>query len=358
MKFKKDTFSLPFDLLIFDMDGVLIDVSMSYRKAIQQTVRTYLETCLGARKSRREWITKQDVSLFKSAGGFNNDWDLTSGLLLYLLSVSQLPPSSRRNNISSIQEGIDHLKARVSAFRPDGASLIEKKNLSPFIEAVKSFGGGLRGVRLAIRKDKKASWDGWVYRSGDLDKQNLVKRIFQELYLGDQFASHYHLQPLFYRGPGYYRQEKLLIPKNILTSLHGRTRLGIASGRPRFEADLALKKFNLLPYFDSVVTLDECEREEGRLLKRVGKRVKCSKPHPFSILRVARESGIRNPRCGYIGDVVDDMRAARSARKELQIAAIGFVFGQTRRKGATESLLASGADAVIQDPRDLLRLIT
>ena len=35
------------DVLIFDMDGVLIDVSKSYRRTIQKTVQIYFEHCLG-----------------------------------------------------------------------------------------------------------------------------------------------------------------------------------------------------------------------------------------------------------------------------------------------------------------------
>jgi HAD superfamily phosphatase len=84
------------DVLIFDMDGVLIDVSRSYRKAIQQTINIYLETCLGFQRKREEWVTNEEISLLKSVGGFNSDWDVTSGLLLYLLSVSGIHPLSRR----------------------------------------------------------------------------------------------------------------------------------------------------------------------------------------------------------------------------------------------------------------------
>ena len=76
--------------------------------------------------------------------------------------------------------------------------------------------------------------------------------------------------------------------------------MGIASGRPRFEATLALKRFQLLSYFDSVVTLDECEEEERRILKRTGRRTKCTKPHPYSILRVARETGIDHQHVGTL----------------------------------------------------------
>src|SRR5512139_2539897 len=80
------------NILIFDMDGVLIDVSRSYRETIQRTVQIYLETCLGFEKRKGNWVTDEEISLFKSAGGFNSDWDVTSGILLYLLSISEFPP--------------------------------------------------------------------------------------------------------------------------------------------------------------------------------------------------------------------------------------------------------------------------
>jgi len=80
------------DILIFDMDGVLIDVSSSYRETIRQTILIYLKKCLGLEIGVRGSISKEDIALFKSAGGFNNDWDLTSGFLLYLLAFSGIPP--------------------------------------------------------------------------------------------------------------------------------------------------------------------------------------------------------------------------------------------------------------------------
>ena len=92
------------DILIFDMDGVLIDVSKSYRKTIRRTIQIYLEYCLGVERGRRSWITHKEISLFKSVGGFNNDWDLTSGLLLYLLSTSGISPLPKRKKFSSIPE--------------------------------------------------------------------------------------------------------------------------------------------------------------------------------------------------------------------------------------------------------------
>jgi phosphoglycolate phosphatase-like HAD superfamily hydrolase len=227
------------------------------------------------------------------------------------------------------------------------------ENLSLFLKKVKTAGGGLNGVR----KTLESSWDGWVFRSGELDKNNLVKRIFQEVYLGEKFISYYDLRPLFYRGEGYYLREKTLISKTILSALHKKVRLGIASGRPRFEAELALKRFRMLSYFDSIVTLDECLKEEERIFRLTGRRVKRSKPHPYSLLKVIEEMGLPSPQCGYVGDVVDDMLAARAVKKKYPIVAIGFLSIHPERKALKNALSRAGADLVIENSRMLIQFI-
>ncbi len=338
------------DLLIFDMDGVLIDVSQSYRKTIQQTIHLYLTDCLGL---RADLVSPEAISLFKATGGFNNDWDLTAGFLRYLLSISKIPSLPQKRHFSAPEETVLFLQKHLRHFHQRGIIRVQRKHLLSFLDQVKASGGGLKGVRKVL----KGIGEGWIYHSGDLHQQNLVKRIFQEIYLGEKFSSHYHLQPLFYREEGLYLREKLLIKREILSSLRKRMKLGIASGRPRFEAELALKQFQLAPYFDTLVTLDECEEEEERIFKDTGKKVRRSKPHPYPILRAIREVGLSDPQCGYVGDVADDMIAAKAARKEAKMLAIGFVSGHQNRKAIEESLRRSGADWIIRNPAELLRLI-
>lgn len=54
-------------LLVFDMDGVLVDVSASYREAIRQTVEHFT----GAP------VAFEEIQDYKNAGGWNNDWALS-----------------------------------------------------------------------------------------------------------------------------------------------------------------------------------------------------------------------------------------------------------------------------------------
>ncbi len=61
----------PRDLIIFDMDGVIVDTSNSYRLAIRGTYE----------KFSGKTLTPEAVQMAKNRGGLNNDWDLTYYLL-------------------------------------------------------------------------------------------------------------------------------------------------------------------------------------------------------------------------------------------------------------------------------------
>ena len=352
----RDRPSIPLKALIFDMDGVLIDVSKSYRETIRRTVRLYLSEGLGLKMGRAGPVTQEVISLFKATGGFNNDWELTSAILLWVISGSNIPSHSKARNFSNIPDTLRFLRETASRSTGHRVHAWQQTDLSLFLEEVKATGGGLRGLRRALKRTWNGSWDGWVYGQGSLDQGNIVQRIFQEVYLGRQFKRHYRLPALFHQGPGYYLREKLLIPKEILRSLHKKLRLGIATGRPRFEAELALKRFQIAACFDTMVTLNECQAEERRIFETSGHRVRRTKSHPYSLLRVIQEMGLSNPRCGYVGDTVDDMRAARSAGRNVNMAAIGFLRDPRHRDPRRTALLDAGARCVIEHPQDLLSL--
>ena len=59
------------DLIVFDVDGVLVDIRNSYRMAIKETYRHF---------SGKE-VSPEEIQQAKNIGGLNNDWDLTEYLL-------------------------------------------------------------------------------------------------------------------------------------------------------------------------------------------------------------------------------------------------------------------------------------
>jgi HAD superfamily phosphatase len=58
-------------VLVFDMDGVLVDVTESYRETIRQTVKHFTGT----------EISNDLIQDLKNAGGWTNDWDVTARLI-------------------------------------------------------------------------------------------------------------------------------------------------------------------------------------------------------------------------------------------------------------------------------------
>ncbi len=61
-------------LLIFDMDGVLVEVSESFRETIVQTVKFFTG----------QTIARDLIQDYKNAGGWNNDWALSRQIVLDL----------------------------------------------------------------------------------------------------------------------------------------------------------------------------------------------------------------------------------------------------------------------------------
>jgi HAD superfamily phosphatase len=58
-------------VIVFDMDGVLVEVTASYRETIRETVRHFTG----------ELISHDLIQDFKNAGGWNNDWLLSHRLI-------------------------------------------------------------------------------------------------------------------------------------------------------------------------------------------------------------------------------------------------------------------------------------
>lgn len=59
------------DVILFDLDGVLVDVSNSYRLAIKKTVEFFTQ----------QRVSNEEIQELKEQSGYNNDWDLTEAMI-------------------------------------------------------------------------------------------------------------------------------------------------------------------------------------------------------------------------------------------------------------------------------------
>jgi phosphoglycolate phosphatase-like HAD superfamily hydrolase len=327
----------PKKLIVFDMDGVLIDVSNSYRDTVRQTAGIFFSLARHAERLPAPLFDLADLAEVKQSGGLNNDWDLSFQVISLLTTTLEKttifdtgdPWSTYRNNISrcDVRPLADFLN---STDRPL-QSLLERhgKIENPVITR---------------------------FYQGDVGTGNIIKQIFQEIYLGEKlFISTYEGAPQMYKGDGYILREKVLISQSILKKLSQENILAIATGRPRAEAYYPLKHFNLRDYFRVIYSLDDCLREEQRILKESGKKISLSKPHPYMLDAIAEDLAGEVEECYYVGDMPDDMQAAANSRAGFK--GIGILLSAPEKEISKNNLTGAGADYIVEDFKGLGKIL-
>lgn len=305
------------NLLVFDMDGVLVDVSASYREATRQAAYIFLKDCKGGERLPQPLFSLEELAAVKQSGGLNNDWDMTHRIISLLLVMADTSGADRFQwDVAPLAEYLQHAERPLSAIMESG------------------------------RLSKAA--DGFY--TGDVGSGNLIKQIFQEIYLGQElFEETYGFTPQYCVQDGLILKEKLFTPLPLLQKLAVGNKLAIATGRPKSEALYPLKKHGL-DMFSAVVSLDECQAEEKRILERTGCRVSLGKPDPFMLDHIAALYPDAE-KLYYFGDVGDDMKAAKSSR--YPFIAVGIAYSAPDKKAAAEKLSECGADILIHSPDEL-----
>jgi phosphoglycolate phosphatase-like HAD superfamily hydrolase len=326
------------NLIVFDMDGVLIDVSNSYRDTVRQTARLFFKSAPASEELPEPLFPLTDLAAVKQSGGLNNDWDLSCLVISLLFNLIEKPPAYQsKDPWARYQE------------------TIRQCNVSSLARFLESTPMPLSDLLHRAGKAKNSFIYGLF--TGDVGSGNIIKQIFQEVYLGKGlFEATYGLKPLFYHDEGFIHREKLLIDKGMLAALAKNHILAIATGRPRAEAEYPLAHFDLRRYFTDVLALEDCLEEERRRSQKEGKRVSLSKPDPFMLDAIA--AGQKNPVAGYfyIGDMPDDMVAAKKSAAGYK--GVGMIMAAVDKKSLKKELLRAGADYIIDNFRQLKPIIT
>ena len=312
------------NLIIFDMDGVIVDVSASYRDTVRKTAYLFLKDSKGGSGLREPLFTLEDLSAVKQSGGLNNDWDLSHRVLTLLMSrVETLDSTDRAEwDVSRLAEYLDasdtHLEVTLCSY------------------------SGFRSPQA-----------DFFYRN-DVGSGNIIKQIFQEVYLGEElFKETYHMDCEFYKEDGFILREKLFISPDILSGWAECNTLAVATGRPRAEALYPLKKHNI-DCFEKIYSLDECLEAEKEAVERGETDVSYSKPHPFMLDELADEftaEGEEYAEYFYVGDMPDDMLAANASRHKFR--GIAVLYSAPDKKGSLERLKKAGASVIAESAQEL-----
>jgi phosphoglycolate phosphatase-like HAD superfamily hydrolase len=324
-------------LIVFDMDGVIIDVSDSYRETVRQTVSLFF-------KSTRCWedlpdplFPLSDLATVKQSGGLNNDWDLTFLVIELLFQLVNEP--------ADINDPDPWSRYKKMIAQCDVAEL------SRYLKSIKN-----PLTSLLNKNDKQQKNIVTSFYVGDVGSGNIIKHIFQEIYLGKKlFETTYGIPTIAYHSVGYINEEKLLIDHALLKRLSKNNILTIATGRPRVEADYPLNYFKLERFFTTIYALDDCLREEKRILAEHGKKVSLSKPDPFMLDAIAETHKHEVSGYYYVGDMPDDMVAAKNSKTDF--AAIGILISSPDKENLEKNLLQAGADYIFDDFGELIRLV-
>ncbi len=324
-------------LIVFDMDGVLIDVSRSYRDTVRQTATLFFKNAPAHEKLPKPLFPLTDLAAVKQSGGLNNDWDLACLVINLLFNVVEKTPAYKR------KDPWDRYRATIGQCDVTALAEFLKSTPKPLSTLLPKVG---------------ASKNTFIYGlyTGDVGSGNIIKQIFQEVYLGQGlFETTYGLVPEVYFGEGFNHREQLLIDKRFLEELAAHHILAIATGRPGAEADYPLDHFDLRKYFSEILALEDCLKEEERISKAEGRKVSLSKPHPFMLDAIASHQKHSVEEYFYVGDMPDDMVAAKKSQAGYK--GIGFVLAAPDKESLKKELLRAGADTIIEDIEQLKSFI-
>jgi HAD superfamily phosphatase len=285
------------DAVVLDVDGVLVDVADSYRRAIVETLEEIYD----------ETIDRADVQLFKDAGGFNNDWELTDAAALYLLA--------RRR-------GFDY-------------------SLETYTDAIAGLGGGLAAARTVIAEELTPSDRERVFATWDRDR---IRDVFQQLYLGEDLYRGFEGGTTDLDVSGFIHDEPVLIDDETVARLREGWALGILTGRPEAEADVALERAgfgDLDPTYR--FTMDDWT---------------AGKPDPAALIELATRLDAES--LAFVGDTLDDVKTAVNAAGEddRSFYGVGVLTGGLTGTHGRKKYERAGATAVVDSVNDVPELLS
>ena len=254
-----------FDSIIFDCDGVLVDITNSYDQTIVKTTKYVLETLAKINDSIQ--IDFKIIDGFKSTGGFNDEVDLTYAAILSIVAAKKL-----------------------------------KKDQTEFINLVidNSDSTGIKSVETFIKDQTDISEIIEQLSYPGLHKDNILYQIFDQLFYGPELYSKLFKNTSKFSESGLIENDIVIFNNDLADKLENKfhKQISMVTGRGKESVKYSLK--NLLEKFDlqNSMFLEDEPRE-------------LAKPNPQSLVNSI--TGMNSKSCLYVGDSMEDFIMAKKA---------------------------------------------
>ena len=269
-----------FDSIIFDCDGVLIDVTKSYDTTINKTIRYVLKELdcdftqyLGGVPLHDELLLK-----FKSTGGFNDEIDIAyAGILCYV--AAKIRPFSPYHVVNDILRDADD----------GGIAYIENKLQDEDWDDDNNTGNGM------VFSDVKARLG---YPSAD--KNDLIHATFDQLFFGPELYEKIFQKKSKFSDKGLIENDNVIVTSELIETLKKKfnDKIAIVTGRGFNAISSSLKEILNQFNVENSVFLEDESRD-------------LAKPNPQSLIRAMK--GLNSKNCLYVGDSMEDMILAQKA---------------------------------------------
>ena len=365
--------------LIFDFDGVLVQTSQSYRQTIRKVVDYYFLEIFGLEGEKGKLVTLGDVQKFKDIGLYNNDWNLSYAIVTYYLAIlmrklqrkhvlqdftkrfSNIQFTELRSFLQTLGEIGDFLRS----YGPNATELVSMKNdsavgLESFLAQASIKNQNSLETTLAPIFPQVGSDELTLIKKlvpYDLEKPDLLKRLFEESYLGEElFKKFYGIPSIFKFNERFLEKETFIPTKKTLDVLRLRFgKFAIYSEKPRVQGMYLLEKNYFREYFEKdPIFLDDLVESEVS-----GEDVRLSKPNPTLFIKLIKKLVGRDSGVAYVGDGVADALLVENARLEglSNLSFLGVLCSSRYPNKLLSQYVNHEADAIMTDVNDIPNLL-
>jgi phosphoglycolate phosphatase-like HAD superfamily hydrolase len=360
--------------IIFDFDGVIVQTSQSYRQTVRKVVDYFFLEILGLEGEEGKLATLRDIQKFKDTGLYNNDWNLSYAFITYYLTLimreleqkSALKDFTKRfynlqfSDIKSYIQSLIEVSNFLRRYEVNKTDLVNLKdngimNLDLFLaqaklEKPKPIEMSLVGIDPEVAEDEQRLVRKLV--PYDLEKPDLLKRLFEETYLGKELFTKFYGVPSFFKFDESFLDKEVFIPtKETMNMLHGQFgEFGIYSGRPRLQGMYILEKYDYMGYFDEKGSVFL-----GDLLKSEVEMEKLGKPDPTLFIELIEKLVDRGTGVAYVGDGIADALLVENARSVglENLSFLGVMSSSEDSNKLFTEYARHGADVIMTEVNDI-----